>query len=101
MEEALTLENPAASGDGVFQNCESLVSVSLPRAALIGDRAFAGCVNLESLALGETPPALGNDVFADGTPLAIYVPSSALSAYKTTAIAGWTDALKAKVQALP
>jgi hypothetical protein len=123
MDEVTALKNTTADGNGAFYNCDSLVSVSLPKATeigkktfnscgtlstvyapqvtIIGDNAFAGCKNLASLTLGETPPELGNKVFASGKPEAIYVPSSSVSTYKNTEVAGWTDALKAKVRALP
>jgi hypothetical protein len=96
------LKDASASGkQGVFGGCVSLVSVSLPRVALIGNKAFAGCENLASLALGETPPTLGKDVFAAGKPEAIYVPASSVDTYKNTTVTGWTDELKAKVQSAP
>jgi hypothetical protein len=123
MDEVSELKDASSSGKGVFYNCASLVSVSLPRAAKIGikafdsceslatvyapqathigDKAFAGCNNLEHITLGETPPAVGKNVFAAGKPEAIYVPASAVDTYKNTAVAGWTDDLKAKVQPAP
>jgi hypothetical protein len=113
----------AVSGNGAFHNCISLVSVSLPKAVkigiktfnscdslstvyapkatVIGEKAFAGCKNLKHIVLGETPPELGDSVFASKKPEAIYVPASAVNTYKNTDVTGWTEALKAKVQAMP
>jgi hypothetical protein len=101
MEEVTKITDATSSGKGVFQGCDSLVSVSLPKAAEIGIRAFAGCANLNHIVLGETPPALGAAVFAEGKPEAIYVPESAIDTYKNTDRTGWTEALKAKVQPMP
>jgi hypothetical protein len=123
MEEVTKLENIEGKTDGAFYNCDSLTSVSLPkameieretfnscdslstvyapRATVIGDSAFAGCKNLKHIVLGETPPALGDSVFANGKPEAIYVPASAVNTYKNTDVKGWTETLKAKVQAMP
>jgi hypothetical protein len=123
VEEATKLENGEGKTDGAFYNCDSLASVSLPKvreieretfnscdslstvyapkSMVIGDNAFKACTNLKRLTLGETPPELGASVFADGKPEAIYVPASAVNTYKNTEVAGWTEALKAKVQAIP
>jgi hypothetical protein len=75
--------------------------VYAPKVKAIEDEAFTSCMQLVSLALGETPPELGENVFAAGKPEVIYVPSSSVNTYKNTDVKGWTDALKAKVQALP
>jgi hypothetical protein len=123
MDEVTALKNTTADGNGAFYNCASLSSASLPKAveigkktfsgcaslatvyapavAAIGDKAFMKCASLVSLTLGETPPTLGESVFAKGTPEAIYVPSSSVATYKNTDVAGWTEELKAKVQAIP
>jgi hypothetical protein len=123
MDEVREIEYTSDSAEGAFHNCDSLVSVSLPKvvnigkktfnscdalatvyapqAAIIGDSAFAGCKNLAYLYLGETPPELGEAVFAKGKPEIIYVPSSSINTYKNTSVKGWTDDLKAKAQALP
>jgi hypothetical protein len=101
MEEVTDIVDATKSGKGVFQGCDSLVSVSLPKITKIGDSAFKGCTNLKHIVLGETPPTLGDSVFADGKPEAIYVPASAVNTYKNTDVTGWTEALKAKVQAIP
>jgi hypothetical protein len=83
--------------------------VHAPKAEMIGDKAFAGCKNLESLTLGETPPELGEDVFARNkagqllAPQGIYVPKQAFDTYMNihTETTNWTDDLKAKVASLP
>jgi hypothetical protein len=123
MDEVQEIEYTSDSAEGAFHNCIALVSVSLPKVLKIGKRsfnscdalatvympqvesigdgAFAGCKNLAYLYLGETPPELGEGVFARDKPEVIYVPSSSVGAYNNTDVKGWTDALKAKVQALP
>jgi hypothetical protein len=119
----ITYDPPSSSANGAFHNCDSLVSVSLPKAteigkrafnscdslstvyapqaALIGDSAFAGCKLLAEITLGETPPELGESVFVKNKPDVIYVPAASVNTYKTTGVNGWTDELKAKVQAIP
>jgi hypothetical protein len=123
MEEVKKIEYTSKSANGAFHNCDALTSVSLPKAEKIGtltfnscdalstvhaplvteigDKAFAECKNLAYLTLGETPPALGDSVFADNKPETIYVPASSVNTYKTTTVTGWTDSLKAKIQAIP
>ena len=123
MEEVREIQYTSESADGAFHNCDSLVSVSLPRAVkigkksfnscdalatvhaplveFIGDSAFANCKQLLRLTLGETPPELGEAVFDGGKPERIYVPASSVATYRTTDVQGWTEELKAKVQALP
>lgn len=96
---SVSLPNATEIGNLTFNGCDSLSTVNLPKVATIGEKAFAGCKKLEMLTLGTTIPELGTTVFAAGKPEMIYVPVSALSAYKTTTKANWTD-LKVKVQAL-
>ncbi|GHV78554.1 hypothetical protein AGMMS49944_03450 [Spirochaetia bacterium] len=96
---SVSLPNATEIGKLTFNGCDLLSTVNLPKVATIGEKAFAGCKKLASLTLGATIPELGTTVFAAGNPDFIYVPASALSAYKTTTKANWTD-LKAKVQAL-
>jgi hypothetical protein len=88
-------------GKKTFAGCTALSVVYVPRVTVIGDRAFAGCTGLDCLILGETPPELGEAVFAADKPERIYVPAQALEGYKNTQTRGWTDALKAKVRAVP
>ncbi|MDR1375174.1 MAG: leucine-rich repeat domain-containing protein [Treponema sp.] len=88
-------------GKKTFNSCTALSVVYVPRVTTIGDRAFAGCTGLDCLILGETPPELGEAVFAGNKPERIYVPAAAVDAYKNTLTKGWTDALKAKIRAVP
>jgi hypothetical protein len=88
-------------GKKTFNSCTALSVAYLPRAAVIGDKAFAGCTALDCLILGETPPELGEAVFEDSKPERIYVPAAAVETYKNTTTRGWTEALKAKVRAIP
>jgi hypothetical protein len=97
----VSLPNATEIGQKTFNSCDVLSTVYLPKATVIGDSAFAVCKKLESITFGATPPELGDAVFAANMPGAIYVPASAVSTYKSTATKGWTDALKAKVQAQP
>ncbi|GHT82857.1 hypothetical protein FACS1894137_02590 [Spirochaetia bacterium] len=103
MEEVVSIKNDTASSAGAFNGCAALSSVSLPKLTEIGKRSFAGCTGLEYLILGETPPTLGNAVFSDNTPGIIYVPAQAIDTYRniSTETTNWTDALKAKIRALP
>lgn len=66
----------------------SLVEAVLDKSTVIEGNAFAGCWNLTKLTLGATtPPVLGEDAFASANNLtAIYVPYSAVNAYKTAAV---------------
>jgi hypothetical protein len=98
---SVSLPKAMEIGIKAFNSCESLSTVYAPRATVIGDSAFKDCKNLKHIVLGETPPALGKSVFAAGKPEAIYVPASAVTTYKNTDVMGWTEALKAKVQAIP
>jgi hypothetical protein len=87
-------------GKKTFNSCTALSVVYIPQVTIIGDKAFAGCTGLDCLILGETPPELGEAVFAGNKPECIYVPSSAVDTYKNTLTKGWTDGLKAKVRAI-
>ncbi|GHV76667.1 hypothetical protein AGMMS49942_14880 [Spirochaetia bacterium] len=93
-------------GKRTFNSCDSLSSVQLPAVTAIGDSAFASCKSLESLTLGATPPELGKTVFPSKAgaflvPDVIYVPESALDAYKNIPDKGWDADLEGKVQAQP
>jgi hypothetical protein len=94
--------NGAAASNGVFYMCTALTLVSMPNLESLGNYAFSDCTALQSITLGPTPPVLGTNVFKDTKIFsAIYVPSAAVTSYKTTSRANWTSDLKEKVQALP
>jgi len=69
-----------------FKNCDGLSDIELPSAITsIGDEAFRDCGSLYTVTcLATTPPALGTNVFAStNANLKIYVPQSAVDAYKS------------------
>ena len=74
-------------GNSAFQYCSSLTDVIIPASVTsIGTSVFRNCTSLSSLYIGNTtPPSLLNGwIEYYGT---IYVPSSAVNAYKTAE--GW------------
>ncbi len=77
--------------EGQFQNNKVLTSISLPATtARIGERAFAGCGNLQKLAChATTPPLLGQDVFQGVGNLIVQVPAESMGLY--AAADGWKD----------
>ena len=79
-----------AIADRVFEDCGSLLGVSLPYAtATIGDYVFAGCTALESVtALRREPPTLGTGAFDRvETDYVIYVEAGCEEAYRDAP--GW------------
>ncbi|MDR2418039.1 MAG: leucine-rich repeat domain-containing protein [Treponema sp.] len=88
-------------GASAFKECSNLTPISLPQVTLIGNNAFhtRNEGSFSSITLGSEPPELeGSKVFY--TSITIYVPASALDAYKNTEKANWVDTLKAKVTAI-
>ena len=69
--------------DGAFAGCVKLESVTIPEnVTAIGDNAFNGCTGLQAVTLmGETPPAIGTDAFADSGDCPITVPEDAVDQY--------------------
>ena len=70
---------------GAFQSCSGLQSITLPASLTkIETSAFKNCTGLTSLTfLSETPPTLGSSALdSTSTSLQIYVPDSAVNAYK-------------------
>ena len=86
-------KNIARIGAGAFSNCEYLSSeIVLPKSLkIIGNRAFQGCRRIISLRIeNEMPPIAGSNIFLNCPALtSIYVPASAIMAYKTAP--GWSD----------
>ncbi len=75
-----------------FRNSKHLLDITIPATVkTICDEAFSGCNTLESITiLGQTPPALGNDVFWN-VPLesaTLHVPAGSRDAY-AEAVNGW------------
>ena len=65
-----TVSLPAATsiGESAFSACKALQTVTYPKAKSIGEMAFSNCSALASLALGATPPTVGDKAFADCPP---------------------------------
>ena len=75
--------------DGAFAGCTELTSVTIPEnIESIGDKAFNGCTGLESITLtSETPPAIGEDAFANTGDCPIIVPEGTEEKY----ISAWGE----------
>jgi hypothetical protein len=58
-----------AIGDGAFQSCDALASVSLPAARTIGEGAFLGCTTLATVSL-PAATTIGEGAFLGCTTLA-------------------------------
>lgn len=61
-----------AIGDGLFENCTNLQSVSFPKNSSytkIGERAFAGCTSLKSFKFSNSVTEIGKEAFAGCTAL--------------------------------
>jgi hypothetical protein len=80
-----------AIGNKAFSGCESLESITLPASlTAIGMMAFGDCLRLASISvLAIKPPALGGILWFTSQPTVIYVPASAVDAYKQAE--GWKD----------
>ena len=88
----ITIPNSVTSiGDGAFEGCFSLTSITIPNSVTsIDSYAFASCTGLTSVIVeATTPPTLGSWAFDDTNDCPIYVPCSAVSAYKSAY--GWSD----------
>ena len=74
-------------GDAAFYYCSSLTSVTIPNSVTsIESSAFAGCSKIENVyCYAEEVPSAGYDAFGGYSRYAtLYVPASAIEAYKTT-----------------
>ncbi|GHT25121.1 hypothetical protein AGMMS4957_19330 [Bacteroidia bacterium] len=92
---ALTIGNSVTSiGFRAFLYCSGLTSVTIPSGVTsIGREAFQGCKGLTSVfCLAATPPTLYRDSFEYTAVDTLYVPESALDAYKNDEI--WSGKFK-------
>ena len=80
-------------GNYAFSYCSGLTSIIIPdNVTTIGRSAFTGCTNLTSVTCKATSvPSTGISVFnrVPQNSVTLYVPASALEAYKTTT--PWSD----------
>ena len=77
-------------GETAFMYCSSLTSITIPSGVTtIGNYAFSYCTSLSSITVeATTPPALGSGAFDNTNDCPIYVPCSAVSAYRSAS--GWS-----------
>lgn len=81
----------SANADGAFQNSVITTVTIGTGITTIGDSAFIASY-LETLTVkADTPPTLGSNALADSTITDIYVPASAVEAYKTSTSTGWYE----------
>jgi len=86
---SVTIPNSVTSiGNRAFRNCSGLTSMTIPSSVTsIGEDAFLGCSGLTYIIIeSETPPTLNTlkyGVFDDKNDCPIYVPCSAVNAYKS------------------
>ena len=77
-------------GNYAFQSCNGLTSITIGSGVIsIGDQAFYHCIGLKIIyTLNPTPPTLGGLTFGWNYISIVYVPASAVAAYK--AASGWS-----------
>lgn len=77
-------------GNYAFQFCKGLTSITFGNAvSSIGDQCFYGCTGLKIVTtLNATPPTLGGLAFGYTNISIVYVPATAVAAYK--AASGWS-----------
>lgn len=83
-------------GSRAFLNNRQLSSVVIPSSVTsMGEMCFAGCTGMTEMIFSRTtPPTLGNNAFATST-FTIYVPDSAVSAYKSASVwSGYASRIK-------
>ena len=95
---AVTIPDSVTSiGFDAFMECYGLTSVTIGSGITsIDDNCFYRCLNLSSITIhATTPPTLGTNVFLHTNDCPIYVPDSAVNAYKTaTNWSTWASRIK-------
>ena len=86
---SITIPNSVTSiGESTFYNCSSLTSITIPNSVTsIGECTFAYCENIENVyCYAEEVPSTISDAFYNSNieNATLYVPASAIEAYKTT-----------------
>lgn len=86
--EIATLNN-----NGVFSQCTGITSATIGSGiTYIGASAFAMCTSLTSVTINAiTPPQLEGNTFTTNSNYPIYVPASAVDAYKASTSTGWSE----------
>ena len=98
---SITIPNSVTSiGSSAFYNCSGLTSCTIGSGVTtIGSFAFRGCTGLTSITVNAiTPPTLRSGAFVSTNDCPIYVPASAVNAYK--AATNWSD-YASRIQSIP
>jgi len=91
----IRFENPVTQIDNnAFHGCEFLTSITIPSTVeTIGDGAFAGCSNLNTMKVEwEIPPVISENVFEGALCKTLYVPQNTRRLYEKAP--GWNKFLR-------
>ncbi len=109
------LGSTADQGNGVFQGCETVRSVTIPDSiTLIDDNAFSGCINLETVIVGpgvtgvghcafEACPKLTSVSFCGDAPAGgnyVFMDTEQVTVYYNEPTNGWTDSWEGRPTAV-
>lgn len=87
-------------GNGIFDNCTGLTSVTIPSSVeSIGDRAFNNCTGLTSVTIPNSVESIGNGVFNNCTGLTSVTIPSSVKSIGDRAFAGCTGLTSMTVEA--
>lgn len=97
---SVEIPNSVTSFDFGAFGTSGLQSITIPSSVtLINDQAFENCASLVSVTvLATTPPTLGNDALPSSSELKIYVPAESVNTYK--AASGWSE-YENQIEAIP